>query len=47
MNAEYLYNDYISTDGEKVFESLVDHHRCITLMTKRLFPAQKSIIEDK
>jgi len=36
VNAEYFYEDYISKDGEKVFESLASNHRCTTLMTKRL-----------
>ena len=36
VNAEYLYEDYISPDGERVFAPLADNHKCTTLMTKRL-----------
>ena len=48
VNAEYFYNDYISEEGEKVFESIANHHRCTTLMTKKLLPEsrEKAIKED-
>lgn len=47
VQSEYLYEDYVSDEGEKVFAALADYHRCTTLMTKRLFPKQSSIDEVK
>ena len=48
MNAEYFYKDYISEEGEKVFESIANQHKCTTLMTKKILPMKKtdSIPED-
>jgi len=47
VNAEYLYEDYISQDGERVFATLADNHKCTTLMTKRLLAGlQKTPIQE-
>ena len=48
VNAEYFYKDYISEEGEKVFESIANQHKCTTLMTKKILPMKKtdSIPED-
>ena len=46
INAEYFYKDYISEEGEQVFESIANHHRCTTLMTKKLLPIDKTIKEE-
>ena len=42
-----LITFYISLDGERVFATLADNHKCTTLMTKRLLAGlQKTPIQE-